>query len=144
MSEESNIVLEKKWGSRSWFRATRKDWRSRTEEMLPEAIPLRNPEHWSRFQSRFRRSLVPDSCPKAYLFLSERTSGTSGVTLNSCPSRWIIIPCMECSRLLYISNRHILLSISSYITFGSSHICPAFPSSIPRIHALCYPELPCT
>ena len=37
--------------------------------------------------------------------LSERTSGTSGVTLNSCHFRWII---MACSRPLCISNRHIL------------------------------------
>ena len=67
------------------------------------------------------------------------------IVLNSGPTRWIIItPSMEPSRLLCISNRHIFRYISSYITFSSSHICPAFPCSIPRIHALSYPELPGT
>ena len=49
--------------------------------------------------------------------LSERTSGTPGVTLNSWPSRWIIIPCMACSRPLCISNRYILRPIYSVIYY---------------------------
>ena len=64
---------------------------------------------------------------------------TSRVTLNSGPTRWIITPSIEPSRLLCMSNRHILRSILSYITFGSLHICPPFPCSIPQIYA-CHRE----
>ena len=73
--------------------------------------------------------------------LSERTFGASGVTLNSGPTRWIIItPSMEPSRLLCISNHHILRSA---VCIYALLVLPC-PCSIPRIHALCYPELPCT
>ena len=44
------------------------------------------------------------------LLVSEHASGASGVTLNSGPTPWIITPSMEPSRLLCISNRHILRS----------------------------------
>ena len=67
--------------------------------------------------------------------LSERASGTpgipgiSGVTLNSWPFWWIIIPCMACSRPLCMSNRHILRPINSVIYYvnlavRSSQLCP--------------------
>ena len=73
--------------------------------------------------------------------LSERTSGTSGVTLHSGPTQWIIItPSMEPFRLLCISYRHI---VHSAVRIYALLVLP-FPYSIPQTHAICYPELPCT